>query len=62
MSNCFFHELLLIELTSMSVCSEKQTTNNKRETKTILNIELLLAGLDLICTATRGKKGIAVVV
>ena len=42
----------------MSVCGEEQTPNNERETKTVLNIELLFARLDLIRTRTREKKGI----
>ena len=39
----------------MSVCGEEQTPHNERETKTILNIELLFARLDVIGTRTRGK-------
>ena len=42
----------------MSVCGEEQTPNNKRETKTVLNIELLSARLDLIRTRTRGKEAL----
>ena len=45
----------------MSVWGEGQTPNNERETKTILNIELLFARLDLIRTRIRGKKGIVAV-
>ena len=46
----------------MSVWGEEQTPNNERETKTVLNIELLFARLDLIRTRTRGKdRGIAAV-
>ena len=44
----------------MSVWGEGQTPNNKRETKTILNLELLFARLVVIHTLTR-KKGIAAV-
>ena len=40
----------------MSVCGEEQTPNNERETKTVLNIELLFARLGQIRTRTRGKK------
>ena len=48
---------------SMSVCGEEQTPNNERETKTVLNIELLFARLDLIRTRNRAhvEKGIAAV-
>ena len=42
----------------MSVCSEGQTPNNARETKTILHIELLFARLDLKHMRTRGKKAL----
>ena len=40
------------------VKTEEQTPNNERETKTVLNIELLIARLDLIRTRTRGKKAL----
>ena len=48
---------------SMSVCGEEQTPNNERETKTVLNIELLFTRLDLIRTRNRAhvEKGIAAV-
>ena len=43
----------------MSVlCGEEQTSNNELETKTVLNIELFFARLDLIRTRTRGKKAL----
>ena len=42
----------------MSVCVEEQTPNNERETKTVLNIGLLFARLDLIRLRTRGKKAL----
>ena len=46
----------------MSVCGEEQTPNNERETKTVLNITLLFARLDLTDTyAHTWKKGNAAV-
>ena len=42
----------------MSVYGEEQTLNNERETKAVLNIELLFARLDLIRTRTRGKEAL----
>ena len=43
----------------MSVCGKEQTPNNERETKTVLNIELPFARLDLITyTRARGKKAL----
>ena len=42
----------------MSVCGEEQTPNNEREIKTVLNIKLLFARLDLTRTRTRGKKAL----
>ena len=42
----------------MSVCGEEQTPNNERETKTVLNIELLFARLDLIRPRTHGKEAL----
>ena len=42
----------------MSISGEGQTPNNERETKAILNIELLFSKLDLIRTRTRGKKAL----
>ena len=40
----------------MSVCGEEQTPNNECETKTVLNIELLFARLDLISICTPLEK------
>ena len=45
----------------MSVYGEGQTLKNVHKTKTILNIELLFAKVDLLRTLTRGKKGIATI-
>ena len=42
----------------MSVCGEGHTPNNERETKTILNIELFFARLDLMGMRTFGKKAL----
>ena len=42
----------------MPVYGEGQTLKNVRETKTILNIELLFAKVDLLRTLTRGKKAL----
>ena len=46
----------------MLVCGEEQTPNNERETRTVLNIELLFARLDLIRTRKKahGKKALMV--
>ena len=42
----------------MSVRGEGKTPKNERETKTILNIELLFARVDLMRTRTHGKKAL----
>ena len=43
----------------MSICDERQAPKNERDTKTILNIELLFARVVLIYVRAHEEKSIA---